>query len=49
MSLYDRSGQRDGRATSPNVMHHTLDLDGVTIFCREAGPKDAPVVLVPHR
>lgn len=30
------------------VRHLTLDLDGVEIFYREAGPQDAPVVLLPH-
>ena len=33
----------------PNVVaHRTIDLDGVSIFYREAGPKDAPVLLLPH-
>ena len=31
-----------------NVKHRTTDIDGVKIFYREAGPKDAPVVLLPH-
>src|SRR5688500_646536 len=30
------------------VFHRTLDLDGVEVFYREAGPADAPVVLLPH-
>jgi pimeloyl-ACP methyl ester carboxylesterase len=30
------------------VAHRTLDVDGVEIFYREAGPPDAPVVLLPH-
>jgi pimeloyl-ACP methyl ester carboxylesterase len=30
------------------VHHRMMDLDGVCIFYREAGPKDAPVVLLPH-
>ena len=33
--------------TNP-VRHLTLDLDGVEIFYREAGLKDAPAVLLPH-
>ena len=28
--------------------HFTLDLDGVPIFYRTAGPDDAPVLLLPH-
>lgn len=30
------------------VFHRRLDLDGVDIFYREAGPANAPVVLLPH-
>jgi pimeloyl-ACP methyl ester carboxylesterase len=38
-----------GRPTmiSP-VLHKTIDVDGVEVFYREAGPKDAPLVLLPH-
>jgi alpha-beta hydrolase superfamily lysophospholipase len=28
--------------------HRRLELDGVPIFYREAGPADAPVLLLPH-
>ncbi|WP_301358514.1 alpha/beta fold hydrolase [Stutzerimonas nitrititolerans] len=30
------------------VTHHRLDLDGIDVFYRAAGPQDAPVVLLPH-
>jgi pimeloyl-ACP methyl ester carboxylesterase len=30
------------------VNHRWLDLDGLRIFYREAGPEDAPVILLPH-
>lgn len=30
------------------VHHRTIDIDGVAVFYREAGPKDAPVLLAPH-
>ncbi|MEU8289011.1 alpha/beta hydrolase [Micromonospora sp. NPDC048905] len=30
------------------VRHRTVDVDGIAIFYREAGPTDAPVVLLPH-
>jgi pimeloyl-ACP methyl ester carboxylesterase len=30
------------------VRHRTIDVGGVEIFYREAGPPDAPVVLLPH-
>jgi pimeloyl-ACP methyl ester carboxylesterase len=37
-------------STNPDriVKHRFLDLDGANIFYREAGPHDAPVVLLPH-
>lgn len=30
------------------TVHHTLDLEGTRIFYREAGPAEAPVLLLPH-
>jgi pimeloyl-ACP methyl ester carboxylesterase len=30
------------------VSYHTADIDGVKVFYREAGPKDAPTVLLLH-
>ncbi|HET9352992.1 MAG TPA: alpha/beta hydrolase [Sphingomicrobium sp.] len=30
------------------VRHRQIDLDGIDYFYREAGPADAPVVLLPH-
>ncbi len=30
------------------VLHRFLDLDGCSVFYREAGPSGAPVVLLPH-
>src|SRR4051812_24752155 len=34
---------------SPNAVHyHTVKIDGVDVFYREAGPKDAPAVLLLH-
>src|SRR5262249_50803968 len=32
----------------PKTAHHRIDADGLTIFYREAGPPDAPVVLLLH-
>lgn len=43
--------QRDSRGTTgsyPVVYHRTKSVDGIKIFYREAGPKDAPVVLLLH-
>jgi pimeloyl-ACP methyl ester carboxylesterase len=34
--------------SSGSVNHRFVDLDGVGVFYREAGPEDAPVVLLPH-
>lgn len=31
-----------------SVKHRTLSLNGLKVFYREAGPADAPVVLLPH-
>ena len=30
------------------VQHHTIEIDGTRVFYREAGPRSAPVVLLPH-
>ncbi|WP_129787108.1 alpha/beta fold hydrolase [Promicromonospora panici] len=30
------------------VRHRTIELDGLRVFYREAGPRDGPVVLLPH-
>ncbi len=30
------------------VFHRTIEIDGIEIFYREAGPPDGPVVLLPH-
>jgi pimeloyl-ACP methyl ester carboxylesterase len=34
--------------TIPKVAHRTVSIDGLDIFYREAGPKDAPTVLLLH-
>ncbi len=36
------------RVVKPEVFHRTTKIDGLDIFYREAGPKDAPVVLLLH-
>ena len=38
----------DARPGSPRVMYRTVKIDGLDIFYREAGPKDAPTVLLLH-
>lgn len=33
---------------SSPIEHRTITVDGIDIFYRESGPRDAPVVLLPH-
>jgi pimeloyl-ACP methyl ester carboxylesterase len=33
---------------SSSIHHRTITIDNVDVFYREAGPKDAPVLLLPH-
>ncbi len=33
---------------SQHVFYHTVKVDGLSIFYREAGPKDAPTILLLH-
>src|SRR5688572_27410362 len=35
-------------ASIPHISYHTVAIDGVPIFYRESGPKDAPVLLLLH-
>jgi pimeloyl-ACP methyl ester carboxylesterase len=37
-----------GNALVPHTSIHRVEADGVTVFYREAGPADAPVVLLLH-
>src|ERR1700689_5625093 len=34
--------------TTPQVFYRTVKVDGLSIFYREAGPKDAPTILLLH-
>ena len=36
------------REVPPVIRYHTVNIDGIDIFYREAGPADAPVVLLLH-
>ena len=38
----------EAAAASPNTLHKTVKVDGLDIFYREAGPKDAPTILLLH-
>ena len=42
---------KEARTVEPSIVRaafHTVEADGVKVFYREAGPKDAPVVLLLH-
>jgi pimeloyl-ACP methyl ester carboxylesterase len=38
----------DLRSSRRSIAYHTIDIDGLKIFYREAGPADAPAVLMLH-
>lgn len=49
MTVMEERGAIRTSAVAPIVTHHrTTDVDGIGIFYREAGPADAPVVLLLH-
>ncbi len=53
ISLVDRpaiSSERTVSAAAPvtQVHHRSASINGVDVFCREAGPKDAPAILLLH-
>ena len=35
-------------SSTPTVFYRTLNMDGLEIFYREAGPRDAPTVMLLH-
>jgi pimeloyl-ACP methyl ester carboxylesterase len=45
---FDRSSAADPKSEVPKVAHRTVTIDGLDIFYREAGPTDAPTVLLLH-
>src|ERR1700693_1787611 len=40
--------QEKGRAMEHSTVYRTIQVDGLSIFYREAGPKDAPALLMLH-
>ena len=40
--------QKKDNAMEPQVFYRTVNVDGLSIFYREAGPKGAPVILLLH-
>jgi len=51
-TLLSTPGQSDETSPAPRIpmttFYRTTKVDGLTIFYREAGPKDAPVILLLH-
>lgn len=39
---------KQGVSAASAISYRTVDIDGVKVFYREAGPKDAPIVLLLH-
>src|SRR4051794_13492059 len=44
----ERSMTHESKSVTPTVFYRTLSLGGLNIFYREAGPRDAPTVLLLH-
>jgi hypothetical protein len=42
------NAQTKDKAMEQQVSYRTLKVDGLSIFYREAGPKDAPTILLLH-
>jgi pimeloyl-ACP methyl ester carboxylesterase len=42
------NGQRKDKAMEQQVFYRTVKVEGLSIFYREAGPKDAPTILLLH-
>lgn len=48
VSLISTSKAAESESPTSQVLHRTVKVDGLDIFYREAGPKDAPSVLLLH-
>jgi pimeloyl-ACP methyl ester carboxylesterase len=50
IALFQLSALAQGKegAVEHSTLYRTIDVDGINIFYREAGPKDAPVILLLH-
>src|SRR3984957_2238943 len=42
------AAQREAESMEQQISYRTVEVDGVSIFYREAGPKDAPTILLLH-
>ena len=43
-----QASAQDLRSSRRSISYHTIDIGGLNIFYREAGPADAPTVLLLH-
>ena len=48
MLAANRSGAAAATEGSQHAFYRTVKVDGLSIFYREAGPKDAPTILLLH-
>jgi hypothetical protein len=48
VSLTSASKASESKTSASQVLHRTVKIDGLDIFYREAGPKDAPTILLLH-
>ena len=51
VAVFSASGsamEHKSKVTMPQTLHKTTMIDGVEIFYREAGPKDAPAIILLH-
>ena len=48
MAAFAQTRAAEPRPSTPRVLYRTLTIDGLDIFYREAGPTDAPTVLLLH-
>jgi pimeloyl-ACP methyl ester carboxylesterase len=48
LSIGQEAGRPEELANATPVRHHTVKIDGVDVFYREAGRKDAPAILLLH-
>ncbi len=48
LMAFAEGAQAQSPSTSASITFHTAEIDGVKVFYREAGPKDAPTLLLLH-
>ncbi len=48
LSIAQEAAKPEALANAPSVRYHTVSIDGVDVFYRDAGRKDAPAILLLH-